>query len=370
MDRESRAPTRLEQAAQTSTVGVRVKVVLLTADVPPHPWSGIGVAVARQAADLAALGVHVTMAVAGAATTIPAGGEYEVVRIGHDGALPSALDGASCVHLHSLALAEIAVAMRRRFGARLVSTVHTQPWLELPCDPRRRFWLDVQTRVLAACDRVVFLSDAERTAAEALFPRLPAVHVVPHGVPPPPADVPGFGARRHVIFAGRCTRSKGVDLLADCIRRVRLRRNVRFLVATGHGDAGGAAAIARIARDHGDSCEITGWLSRDAIDARLAQALLALVPSRYEPFGLIALEAMRMGTPVVAANVGGLRETAGAGGGVVLDTSDAQVWADVILRVTEDVDAWTMMQQRALETVRTRYRSTTVAERLLREVYQ
>ena len=348
-----------------------MRVVLLTADYPPHIWSGIGVAVHRQATDLAALGVPVTVVVAGGSHGTQRGANPEVIRIGVDGSLPAALEDVAWVHLHSLALTELALEMRRTFGAKLAYTVHTQPWLELTDDPRRRFWLDMQTRLLSACDRVVFLSEVEQASAETLFPHLPRVHLIPHGVPPPPADLPGRDQRRLVVFAGRCARSKGVRLLAECIRRVRLMRDVRFFIATGHGDTEGAATIERLARDHPGACEIAPWLSRDALDDRLAGALLVLVPSRYEPFGLIALEAMRMGAPVLAANVGGLRETVGAGsGGVLLDSSDPQRWAEATLQIAGDRALWTTLHHRGLRFVRSHYRSSDIAERLLREVYR
>jgi glycosyltransferase involved in cell wall biosynthesis len=345
-------------------------VVLLTADYPPHVWSGIGVAVHRQATDLAALGARINVVVAAGRNGTGAGSNPDVVTLNADGSVSSALEHVAWVHLHSLALTEAALELRRTLGAKLVYTVHTQPWLELTGHRRRRFWLDMQARLLAACDRVVFLSTAERRSAETLFPRLPPAHVIPHGVPPPPADVPGREHRRLVVFAGRFTRSKGVRLLAECIRRVRQMSDVRFLIAGGHGDGEGVATIERLAREHGAVCEIVPWLSRAELDDRLGAALLVLVPSRYEPFGLIALEAMRMGAPVLAANVGGLRETGRAGsGGLLLDSSDPQQWAEATVRITGDPALWTTLHHQGRQFVDRHYRSSEMAARLLSEVY-
>ena len=345
-------------------------VVLLTADYPPDVWSGIGVAVHRQATDLAALGARVTVVVAGRRQGTERGSNPDVVTFDVDGSVSADLEGVAWLHLHSLALTELALDLRCKLGAKLVYTVHTQPWLELTGHPRRRFWLDMQARLLGACDRVIFLSAAERTSAETLFPRLPPVHVIPHGVLPPPAEVPGREQRRLVVFAGRHALSKGVRLLAECIRRVRQMSDIRFLIAGGHGDTEGVATIERLARDHGAGCEITHWLPREVLDDRLAEALLVLVPSRYEPFGLIALEAMRMGAPVLEANVGGLRETVRAGsGGVLLDSSDPRQWAETTVRITRDPALWTTLHHRGRRFVDSHYRSSDMAARLLREVY-
>jgi glycosyltransferase involved in cell wall biosynthesis len=346
-----------------------MRVTVVTADYPPDVWSGVGVAVHRQAGDLAALGVRVTVLATGQPSPEDAGSNPAVIRIATDGSIPAIQ--TDWVHLHSLALTELALELRRQSGARLAYTVHTQPWLELDGHPRRRFWLDMQARLLAACDAVIFLSAAERRCGETMFATLPPVHVVPHGVPPPPADVPGRDERRTVVFAGRSSRSKGVRLLAECIRRLRHMSDLPFLIAAGHGDTEGSATIARIGRDHGDRCEIAGWLPRHELDERLARALLVLVPSRYEPFGLVALEAMRMGAPVLAANVGGLRETLRAGsGGVLLDSSDPQDWAEATLRITGDPLLWTTLHQQGRRFVESQYRSCDMAARLLNDVYR
>jgi glycosyltransferase involved in cell wall biosynthesis len=330
-----------------------MKIVMLTADYPPDVWSGIGVAVHRQAADLLALGADVRV----------------VVQRPADGNRVLDLDDesrADWIHLHSLALTDSALELKRRLGAQLAYTVHTQPWLELGDRPRRRFWLDTQTRLLAACDRVVCLSAAELTAARTLFPRLPPASVIPNGVPPPPAVIPGPETRRDVIFAGRFAVSKGVLLLEDCIRHVRRTSDVRFTLAGGHGDAEGTAAVRRLAR----WCEVTGWLSREALDDRLMRARLVLVPSRYEPFGLVALEAMRVGTPLLAANVGGLRESVRDGsGGVRLDTADAREWAAAIERILSDDGGWTRLHRQGPAFVGQHYRSADLAARLLNDVY-
>jgi glycosyltransferase involved in cell wall biosynthesis len=327
-----------------------MKIVILTADYPPDVWSGIGVAVHRQVLDLTALGVEV---------------QVVIVR-SRDAAIPP-IDGADWIHLHSLPLTELALALRLRLKAGLAYTVHTQPWLELGDHGRRRFWLDLQTRLLSACDRTIFLSDAEHRTAQTLFPELSHAVVIPHGVPRPPTALPGRDSRDVVLFAGRFAVSKGVLLLEQCIRHAKRRTDLRFVIAGGHGDDEGEAAVRRLAGD----CEVVGWLSREDLDALLGRSRLVVVPSRYEPFGLIALEAMRMGAPVLAANVGGLRELARPGsGGMRLDSADPDEWAGEMLRITRDEVLWTALHRQGPAFVDAHYRPAHAAARLLDEVYQ
>lgn len=333
-----------------------MKIAVLTADYPPDIWSGIGVAVHRQVCDLEALGVEVEVVVARSADAV-----LPVLHRLFDA------DGADWIHLHSLPMAELAIDARRRWNARLVYTVHTQPWLELPQHSRRRFWLDQQARLLGVSDRVIFLSAAEHAAAQALFPDLPPASVIPNGVARPPANIPGRDERRLIAFAGRFATSKGVLLLEQCIRRLKPRTDLRFVIAGGHGDDEGSAAVQRLSRD----CDVRGWLPHAEVEGLLAQSRLVLVPSRYEPFGLIALEAMRVGTPVLAAHAGGLRELAREGsGGVLLDSTDPDQWADAAMRIICDEVLWSTLHRNGPAFIDAHYNATDVARRLLDEVYQ
>ena len=82
---------------------------------------------------------------------------------------------------------------------------------------------------------------------------------------------------------------------------------MRFLVAgsgTARGRARGAGAAPRLER-HGT---FLGWIGDDVLHSLYRIADLCVVPSIYEPFGLVALEAMASGCPCIVADTGGLRE--------------------------------------------------------------
>ncbi|HEX6086960.1 MAG TPA: glycosyltransferase family 4 protein [Thermoanaerobaculia bacterium] len=318
-----------------------MKIAVLTADYPPDVWSGIGVAVQRQVSELEKLGAEVQV----------------VVARSRDAAIP-AIGPVDWIHLHSLPLAELALELRRRTGARLAYTVHTQPWLEWSGNGRARFWLDTQARLLGACDRALFLSDAEHAAAQTLFPHLPPAAVIPNGVPAPPHELPGRDARPFIVFAGRFAASKGMLLLEEIVRLMKPRTSLRFVLAGGHGDDEGTAAAQRLARH----CDVRGWLPRAELDALFGAARLVLVPSRYEPFGLVALEAMRMGAPVLASSTGGLRAFRDAA--MMLDGRDAHAWSDAALRIASDEQAWHELHTRGPRFVGERYRPCDVAKQL------
>ena len=112
-----------------------------------------------------------------------------------------------------------------------------------------------------------------------------------------------------MLLVGRLVYEKGFQLaleaLPGLIERV---GNVRFIVA-GLGHRRAASCASRPAElgldDHGT---FLGWIGDDVLHSLYRIADLTVVPSIYEPFGLVALEAMASGCPCLVADTGGLRE--------------------------------------------------------------
>jgi glycosyltransferase involved in cell wall biosynthesis len=399
-------------------------VLLLAADYPPAARSGIGPAVARQAEALAARGVEVEVLVAGEVDGGGGGGRER--RLGkkegsgsavfagrerarrngqvENGCAPGGrlvvrhldrrrfpLDPRGCdvVHVHSLRLAGLGIELRRRFGLPLAVTVHAQPRQELGETAQGLRWGEVQRRLLWEADRIVFLSRAEREAALAEEPRLAARSVVvPNGLPQPrrvrrqrsgchPERERGIwaggGAKATpgapVVFAGRLTTSKGADLLLDLLPLLAARIPNPFVLAGGVGDPELLARARAVAAALGTRCRITGWLPPAAMARLYRRAALVLVPSRYEPFGLVALEAMAAGAPVLAADVGGQRDVVGDGAaGRRLASRDPERWAEAAADLLASGEA-ERLAARGPAWVAARFPIATVAARLEREVY-
>jgi glycogen(starch) synthase len=112
-----------------------------------------------------------------------------------------------------------------------------------------------------------------------------------------------------VLLAGRLQYYKGFQLALEALPRVirRLGGGVRFLVA---GSGTHEAQLKAQARKMGLARRGTflGWIGDDVLHSLYRIADLCVVPSIYEPFGLVALEAMASGCPCIVADTGGLRE--------------------------------------------------------------
>jgi 1,4-alpha-glucan branching enzyme len=349
--------------------------MILTADYPPDAWSGIGVAVELQARALASLGVEVHVLVVArrgrpVMSVCDATGTQVHYLTGDR--FPLAAQDFDLVHLHSLALTELAFELRRRYRLPLIYTAHSLVHLELQDSPLAAFWHAVQRHVLTSCDRVIFLSESERKAAAKHLPtiRLRSA-VIPNAVPLPPFQRASAAGDQPVVFSGRFVKSKGVEILAQTIPRVLARRRgVRFVLAGGHGDACETGTIRRLAREHGAACAITGWLDRATLDKLFGQAALVLMPSLYEPFGMVALEAMRMCAPVLAAAVGGLPEIlTEESGGALIHSHDPEEWSAAIDEMLSDTETTQALRTRGPAYVAARFNPALIAGSLVNEGY-
>lgn len=146
---------------------------------------------------------------------------------------------------------------------------------------------------------------------------------------------------RLVLMVGRLVYEKGFHLALDALAPV-IRRlgDVRFVVA-GTGTA--ESELKRQSRRLGLSGYGTflGWAGDDMLHSLYRVAEVCIVPSIYEPFGLVALEAMASGCPCVVADTGGLREVVPANGTASLRfrSRDSDALGKVLEQVLTDEEA-------------------------------
>src|SRR5918998_1456392 len=144
------------------------------------------------------------------------------------------------------------------------------------------------------------------------------VQVIPNGIDPselvPVDDLDTLRARfaapdeKLVLLVGRLVYEKGFQLALEALPGLIERLgNVRFVVAgSGTAEADLRAQATELGLD--DHGTFLGWIGDDVLHSLYRIADLTVVPSIYEPFGLVALEAMASGCPCLVADTGGLRE--------------------------------------------------------------
>jgi glycogen(starch) synthase len=237
------------------------------------------------------------------------------------------------VHSHDWLVAGAAERIAGNIGRPWLTTIHAtefgrhQGWVE--SYPQSH--IHASERAMArGADAVITCSQYMRSHVATVFGvRAGRITVIPNGIDPRDlepvvADLPGLRARfaapheRLVLLVGRLVYEKGFHLALDALAPVIKRSgNVRFVVAgTGAAEAELKRQARRLGlRAHGS---FLGWVGDDMLHSLYRVAEIAIVPSIYEPFGLVALEAMASGCLCIVADTGGLREVVPGDGTVGL----------------------------------------------------
>jgi len=239
---------------------------------------------------------------------------------------------ADLIHAQDWVTFEAARAASDRFSIPWIAHVHSTEHDRRPNDADKVIERMERAGILHAA-RVVTPSEITGRNVTELYRADPArIDVVPN----PLADVdPANASRgsldpRRVIFLGRLTRQKGVDrfgAVADAVRAV--RPDVRF---EAYGDGEERTQLTR----HGvRSWGAIGW---DERGKAFADASILLVPSRAEPFGMVVLEAMEHGVPVIYPDDAGAAEVLASG--VKVRSGDIGAMASAVTGLLDHPDAW------------------------------
>jgi glycogen(starch) synthase len=231
------------------------------------------------------------------------------------------------VHGHDWLVAHAGAALAERLGVPYLTTIHAtehgrhQGWVQ---DEPQAHIHGVERWMAHRADSVITCSHYMRGHVADIFDiEENRITVIPNGIDPadlrPVGDLEAlrreFAApqERLVVLVGRLVYEKGFQLALDALPGVIERvGNVRFLVAgSGTHEHELKAQAQRLGLlEHGS---FMGWIGDDALHSLYRIADLCVVPSIYEPFGLVALEAMASGCPCIVADTGGLREVVPAG---------------------------------------------------------
>ena len=132
---------------------------------------------------------------------------------------------------------------------------------------------------------------------------------------------------------GRVQYEKGFQTLVHALPEVRLAAPDARAVVAGRGSYLQELHATARALGVDDICDFPGFVPDEELKALLHRATVAVIPSLYEPFGIVALEAMAAGAPVVAAAAGGLIEVIdGTGAGLLYPPGDAGALSGTLRR--------------------------------------
>jgi glycogen(starch) synthase len=346
-----------------------VRVLHLTTEFPPIIYGGLGTATGGLVSALARASVDVAVLLLGPATGSSYGqfrplARYPAAQVRRYGGVTIFevswfLDLESIIrivkrwrpdilHLHSFWMWHIAGALRQRLNVPLVYTVHSldRAEYELGAGPPQCVgqWTHQESAIYGA-DRIICLTESEQELLSAYCPSVrERIRIIGNGIddvsyrrPTRPRDRPPT-----VLFSGRFVARKGIHELMDAIGIVLAQlAEVRFVLAGGHRDASAeqmeAWLLTKSLSPFRSQIHFTGWLTPRELEAWYRSADILVVPSWYEPFGMVVLEGMIHGLAVAASDVGGPAEIIRHGEtGLLFPAGDAGALAGAIIELVYD----------------------------------
>ncbi len=272
-------------------------------------------------------------------------------------------DGAyDIVHTHgysSFAPAKALPAELTQCAARVLTPYYHDVG-SYPKALRRAYDLTFGRAVCLAAQQIQVLTEFEREALVRLQGIAPKrFEVIPPSIAsgfaadaPRPRTASEQGLFR-VLFVGRLAPYKGVDHLIQAVGRLRQEggRGVELTVA-GEGEPGARASLERLAKGAG-IVSFTGPLGDPELKALYDASGALALPSNAESFGIVLLEAMSRGLPVIAARAGGMPAlVTHRQNGLLVDYGDVGGLAGAIRELSADRELWERLSRAGIETAR------------------
>lgn len=280
------------------------------------------------------------------------------------------------VHAHDWLVAWAGDTLKALWGRPMVATIHATergrhgghvpPGMPAAINAVE-WWLTYQAREVIACSKFMvreILSGFELPADK--------VHLVPNGVDPSQWQVAGGSRveREHLVVAwGRVQYEKGFQVLVRAVAELRQRiPDVRCIIA-GRGSYLSELQSQIDVEGVTEIVDLAGFVPDDELRAILQRAGCVIIPSLYEPFGIVALEGMAAGAPTIVARTGGLAEIVeGTEAGLLFEPGNHHDLADTIHRVLTDPRLADTMRTAAADLIDRQYTWDAIATTTL-EVY-
>ena len=352
-----------------------MRVLHITTEYPPLVYGGLGTAVGGLVTASAHAGLQVAVLLVGHGeipayyesdrrlrpeVAVPAEASNTSViiwAVPHAIAVSASIEFArrwnpDVIHVHVFWLAHVADAVRSATGAPLVYTVHSldRAEYELGQGPQECLsqW-PIQADLISAADRVIALTEDERELVAQYCPAASGrVHVVGNGIADTQHARMSSWNRRHseesltILYTGRFVDRKGIAELLNAAPAILSESpRTRLVMAGGHRHATAHEMadywLPSTCEPFRDRIIFTGWLSTEELCEWYAKADILVVPSWYEPFGMVVLEGMLYGLAIVATLVGGPKEILSSERtGLFCKARDVTTLATQVIRLIHD----------------------------------
>lgn len=230
--------------------------------------------------------------------------------------------------------------LSRKYKAPIIYTLHSIVADEI--GPRRKIRKAIrqQTKLLRLANKVVVPSRAERRKLLRYYPYVAKkTAVIKHGVRSPRGNA--RGPAHHLLYVGRLVPVKGIKPLIQAFAIISRQKKQARLFIIGKGPKGYTQHLKSIVRRQGlrGKVRFLGYRKHAQVQRMYASFGAVVVPSQQESFGLVALEALSSGVPLVSTRSGGLSEIVNPRVAEVIPRANKQAIAKAILHMWRNRNA-------------------------------
>ena len=263
--------------------------------------------------------------------------------------------GIDIIHAHDWMVGSAAIELAFRYGKPLVTTIHSTEFGRSRGirDGYQMRIHEAEKRLVELSDHVIVCSESMKREIQGLFGVTGKISVIPNGVDTSKfnfeinrgAIKEKYGVKRSsklILFLGRLVYQKGVNVLIGALpiilsRYSKGKKDVKLVIV---GEGPMRKQLEKDAASLGVSKNVvfTGYLDDYMVRSLLKAADVVVVPSLYEPFGIVAIEAMAAKTPVVVSDIDGLSELISDGEGIKVPPNNSERLAARIVKILSDTE--------------------------------
>lgn len=296
-------------------------------------------------------------------------------------ALASAGGKIQVIHAHDWLVANASIGLKHMFRVPLIATIHSTEHGRRKGihNDYQKMISSTETWLTREAWRVICCSShMMREVTTTLLVPNDRIDVIPNGIDTSPYEAPydkdAFRARfalkneKLVLYVGRLVQEKGVGLLAEAIPRVLHDIDAKFVIV---GEGYMKDQIVKRVDEMGVARKtyIPGFLDTNTVRLLFRTADVCVIPSLYEPFGIVALEAMAARTPIVTTGAGGLGEILEHDMSAFIVNPTVESIAGGIKRVLSNTTYANSLRQIAYDRVSSLYKWSAIAEST-RSIYE
>jgi glycogen(starch) synthase len=324
---------------QNASSGRRLKLLILCWEYPPNVIGGLSRHVHGLSVRLAEMGheLHVLTAGNGELPLFETKDMVHIHRVhplnDHDADFLSWIGGLNLaithkveelsqkiqfdlIHAHDWLLGSAAIVLKEILAIPLISTIHaTEHGRNNGIHTEiQQFIHEKEQQLITESDQLIVCSPFMKENLQTVFGvSNDRISILPNGIEVQSVSLdykeifPELRDKKYIFSIGRIVREKGFDTIIDAAAAAKEKGQDLFFVIAGNGPMLEVYRALIAERNLEDYIQFIGYVTDDQRNALITGCEMAVFPSYYEPFGIVALETMVLGKPTIVSNTGGLK---------------------------------------------------------------